>query len=144
VVVHSHKCWCVSISLYTTTMVHFFSSIAHSLIYTEYIMCKLFIIQTVNENYFILSLLLHLSPILSSNVCIIVYLDIFCAGSTHLHGIRTSGLPRKIYTKKFCRYKRLKTAERWISKKNSFLHLRTIFHGRIKYTYIFEPEGCTS
>jgi hypothetical protein len=39
----------------------------------------------VNENSSILSLLLLLSQILSANVCIIVYLDLFCAGSTHLH-----------------------------------------------------------
>jgi hypothetical protein len=73
-----------------------------------------------------------LSPILSENVCIIVYIDIFCVGSTHLHGIRADGLLRKIYTKIFCRYKRLKTTERWNSKKNSFLHLTTILHGRRK------------
>jgi hypothetical protein len=39
----------------------------------------------VDENYFILSLIILLSQILSANVCIIVYLDLFCAGSTHLH-----------------------------------------------------------
>jgi hypothetical protein len=33
----------------------------------------------------ILSLLLLLFPILSENVCIIVYLDLFCEGSTHFH-----------------------------------------------------------
>jgi hypothetical protein len=32
----------------------------------------------------ILSLLLFPFPIISTNVCIIVYLDLFCAGSTHL------------------------------------------------------------
>jgi hypothetical protein len=95
----------------------------------------------VNENSSILSLLL--SQILSANVCIIVYLDLFCAASTHLHGTRADGLLSKIYTKKFCKYKRLKTAERWISKKNSFLHLTTILHGRRKYPYISEREGCT-
>jgi hypothetical protein len=34
------------------------------------------------------------------NVCIIVYLDVFCAVSTHLHGIRVDGLLSKSYTKK--------------------------------------------
>jgi hypothetical protein len=47
-------------------------------------MCKLFIIQTVNENSFIISLPLLLSQILSANVCIIVYLDIFYVGSRNL------------------------------------------------------------
>jgi hypothetical protein len=104
-------------------MLHWFSSNAHSLSYAEYIMCKLFIIQTVNENSSILSLLPILSTIISENVCIIVYLYLFCVGSTHLHGIIVDGLLRKSYIKKICRYKRLKTTERWISKKNSFLHL---------------------
>jgi hypothetical protein len=84
----------------------------------------------VNENSSILSLLLLPSPILSKNVCIIVYLDLFCAGSTHLHGIRADGLLSKSYTKIFFTYKRLKIVERWNSKKNSFLHLTTILHGR--------------
>jgi hypothetical protein len=48
-------------------------------------MCKLFIIQNMaNHNSSILSLLL-LSQILSTNVCIIVYIYLFYAGSTHLH-----------------------------------------------------------
>jgi hypothetical protein len=55
----------------------------------------------VNDNSFILSLLLFLSPILFSNVCIIVLIDLFCAGSTHLHGIRVDELLSKIYTKIF-------------------------------------------
>ena len=42
----------------------------------------------VNENSSILSLLLILYSILSANVSISVYLDLFYAGSTHLHGIR--------------------------------------------------------
>ena len=99
--------------------------------------------KTVNENAFILFLLLLLYPILSANVCIIVYLDLFCEISTHLHDIRANGLLRKIYTKIVCRYKRLKTAERWNSKKNSFLHLTTILHGRRKYKYISDIERCT-
>jgi hypothetical protein len=42
----------------------------------------------VNENSSILSLLLLVFPILSANVCVIVYLDLFYAGSTHLHLIQ--------------------------------------------------------
>jgi hypothetical protein len=70
----------------------------------------------VNENSSILSLLLLVSQIISANVCIIVYIDILYVGSTHLHGIRADRLLSKSYTKMFCKYKRLKTAERWISK----------------------------
>ena len=55
----------------------------------------------VNGNSFILSLIRLLSQIISANVCIIVYLDIFCAGSTHLHGIRVDRLLSKSYTKLF-------------------------------------------
>jgi hypothetical protein len=83
----------------------------------------------INENSFILSLLLLLSQILSAKVCIIIYLDIFFVGSTHLHGIISDTMLRKRYTKMFCRYKSLKTVEKWISKNNSFLHLTTILHG---------------
>jgi hypothetical protein len=53
----------------------------------------------VNENSSIFSLLLLLSLILSANVCIIVYLDLYCVVSTHLHGIRADGLLNKSYTK---------------------------------------------
>jgi hypothetical protein len=41
------------------------------------------------------SLLLLLSQFISTNVCGIFYLDLFYAGSTHLHGIRAGGLLRK-------------------------------------------------
>jgi hypothetical protein len=58
-------------------------------------------VETVNENYFIVSLLLLLSPIISANVCIIFYIDLFCEGSTHLLGIRADGLLSKSYTKLF-------------------------------------------
>jgi hypothetical protein len=53
----------------------------------------------VNENSFIISLLLLLSQILSENMCIIIYIDLLCAVSTHLHGIRFNGLLSKSYTK---------------------------------------------
>jgi hypothetical protein len=49
----------------------------------------------VNENSSILSLLLLISQFLSANVCGIFYLDILCAVSTHLHGIRVDGLLSK-------------------------------------------------
>jgi hypothetical protein len=55
----------------------------------------------VNENSSILSILLLLSQFLSVNVCSISYLDLFYAGSTHLHGIRADGLLSKSYTKSF-------------------------------------------
>jgi hypothetical protein len=57
-------------------------------------------VETVNDNSSIIYFLILLSPILSANVCIIVYLDLLCAASTHLHGIRFDGLLRKSYTKK--------------------------------------------
>ena len=47
------------------------------------------------------SLLLLLSQFLSANVCVIFYIDLLFAGSTHLHGIRADGLLRKSYTKLF-------------------------------------------
>jgi hypothetical protein len=55
----------------------------------------------VNENSSILSILLLLSQFLSANVCSIFQLDLFCADSTHLDGIRADGLLRKSYTKSF-------------------------------------------
>jgi hypothetical protein len=64
----------------------------------------------VNENYSILSLLLLLSSILFENVCIIVYIDLFYVGSTHLHGIKADRLLRKSYTKLF--FQVLKIEER--------------------------------
>ena len=87
---------CVHINLH-----HHYGSLVT---YVSYIYFKLFTLwvwNTVNENSSILSLLLLLSPILSTNVCIIFWLDILCAGSTHLHGIRDDRLLRKIYTKSF-------------------------------------------
>jgi hypothetical protein len=56
---------------------------------------------TVNENSSILSLLLLLSQFLFVNVCGILYIDILCVGSTHLHGIRAERLLRNRYTKLF-------------------------------------------
>jgi hypothetical protein len=55
----------------------------------------------VNENSSILSLLLLLSQFFSANVCSIFYRDLFCEGSTNLHGIKANGLIRKIYIKLF-------------------------------------------
>jgi hypothetical protein len=62
-----------------------FSSSAHWLSYTEYIMCKLSFIHLVNENYSIISLLLLFSSIFSATVYVNSQLDLLCAGSTHLH-----------------------------------------------------------
>ena len=78
-----------------------FTSSAHWLSYTEYIMRKLSIIHLVNQNSFILSLLLLLSQFLSANVCVIFYIDLFYAGSTNLHGIRADILLGKNHTKLF-------------------------------------------
>jgi hypothetical protein len=61
---------------------------------------------TVNDNSSILSLLI-LSPILSANVCIIVYIDLLCVGSTHLHGIRADRLLNKRYTKCFLQVQKI-------------------------------------
>ena len=124
--------WCiVSCPVRTHWVIQSISSVNYSLF------------TIVNENSFILSLLLLLSQFPYANVCIIVYIDLFYEDSTHLHGIIADRLLSKIYTKSFCKYKRLKTTERWNSKRNSFLHLTTFFHGRIKYPYISNLEGCT-
>jgi hypothetical protein len=129
---HYRNYWCVSISLYTTTMATCFtSSQTHCII--QSISCVNYsLFPTVNENSF------HSfspSSSFSNSLCKCVYhclaRYIMCS-STHLHGIRADGLLRKSYTKIFCKYKRLKTTERWNSKKNSFLHLTTILHGRRK------------
>jgi hypothetical protein len=64
-------------------------------------MCKLSIIHLVNENSSILSLLLLFSSIFSATVYVNSQLDLLCAGSTHLHGIRADGLLGKRHTKLF-------------------------------------------
>jgi hypothetical protein len=40
-------------------------------------------------------------------VCSILYIDLFCVGSTHLHGIKVDGLLRKIYTKLFLQVQKI-------------------------------------
>jgi hypothetical protein len=64
-------------------------------------MCKLSFIHLVNDNCSILSLLLLFSHILFGTVYVNSQLDIFCAGSTHLHGIRADKLIGKRHTKLF-------------------------------------------
>ena len=56
------------------------------------------------------SLLLLISQILSTNVCIIFYIDLLYVGSTHLHGIIADELLSKSYTKLF--FQVLKIEER--------------------------------
>jgi hypothetical protein len=64
-------------------------------------MCKLSFIHLVNENSSILSLLVLFSSIFSETVYVNSNIDLFCAGSTHLHGIRVDGLLGKRHTKLF-------------------------------------------
>jgi hypothetical protein len=64
-------------------------------------MCKLSFIHLVNENSSILSLMLLFSSIFSAIVYVNYQLDLFYAGSTHLHGIKSNGLLGKIHTKLF-------------------------------------------
>jgi hypothetical protein len=64
-------------------------------------MCKLSFIHLVNENSSILSLLLLFSSIFSATVYVNYQLDILCAGSTHLHGIKAGRLLGKRHTKLF-------------------------------------------
>jgi hypothetical protein len=64
-------------------------------------MCKLSFIHLVNENSSILSLLLLFSSIFSATVYVNSQLDLLCAGSTHLHGIRADRLLGKRHTKLF-------------------------------------------
>jgi hypothetical protein len=85
--------------------------------------------------------ILLLSPFLSTNVCIIVYLDLFFAGSTHLHGIRADKILSKSYTKCFCRYKRLKTTKIWISKKEFVLTPYNYFAWKEKIAIHLQTRG---
>ena len=80
----------------------------------------------------IFSLLLLLFPILSANVCIIVYLDLLCAGSTHLHGIRADRFLSKSYTKLFLWVLKIEDTERWnlcFTHRQYFSRLITIWNG---------------
>ena len=104
-----------------------FSSNAHLLSYTKYIMCKLFIIHWVNENSSILSLFLLLSQFISANVCVIFYLDIFCTGSKHLHDIIFNKLLRKSYTKLFLQVPKIEDNEKMEFPKEFILTLYNYF-----------------
>ena len=64
-------------------------------------MCKLSIIHLVNENSSIISLMLLFSSIFSPTMYVNFKLDIFFAGSTLLHGIKSDGLLGKSHTKLF-------------------------------------------
>jgi hypothetical protein len=78
-----------------------FSYSVHWLSYIEYITCKLLFIHLVNENSSILSLLFLFYSIFSATVYVNSQLDLFCVGSTHLHGIISDELLGKIHTKLF-------------------------------------------
>jgi hypothetical protein len=114
--------------------------------HVSYIYCKLFTLyvwNTVNENSFIISILLLLSQFLSANVCSIFYIDILCVGSTHLHGIKADRLLRKSYTIFFYRYKRLKTTKKWIIRRKYFSRLITIWNGSQKFFLCSDAKDCT-
>jgi len=75
-------------------------------------MCKLFIIHLVNENSFVLSLLLLFSSIFSATVYVNYQLDILCAGSKNLHGIIADRFLGKIHTKLFLQVQKIEDSKK--------------------------------
>jgi hypothetical protein len=75
-------------------------------------MCKLSFIHLVNENSFILSLLLLFSSIFFATVYVNSQLYLFYAGSKNLHGIRADALLRKIHTKLFLQVTKIEDNEK--------------------------------
>jgi hypothetical protein len=105
-----------------------FSSSVHWLSYTEYIMCKLSFIHLVNDNSSILSLLILFSHIFSATMYVNSQLDIFCAVSTHLHGIRADKLLGKRHTKLFFQVPKIEDNEKMDFSKEFILTIS--LHGR--------------
>jgi hypothetical protein len=104
-------------------------------------MCKLSFTHLVNKNLSIVSLLLLFSSIFSATVYENSQLDLFCAGSTHLHGIRADKLLGKIHTKLFLQVSKIEDNEKMEFRKEFILTPYNFFAWKEKMIMHLRSRG---